>query len=365
MKLAIVHDYLNQFGGAERVVCALHELYPDAPIYTAIYDEKKMPPAFQRMDIRTSFLQKVPFIMPFFKLFFLLYPLAFERFDLAGYDVIISSSSAYAKGIRKRRDQLHLCYCYTPARFVWRYADYVRREEFPRWTKALLPFLLEPVKKWDRENSRAVDQFIAISRAIAERIKEIYGRDSVIIYPPVETGFFQPSAVDRDHYLVISRLNYYKRIDLVVRAFNRLELPLKIIGDGPARRSLQKIAGPNIEFLGRLGDEETARYLAECRALIFPGEEDFGIVPVEAMACGRPVIAFKSGGALETVVEGETGLFFSPQTAEALSAAVKRFKFAVFNKTVIRQQALRFSKENFKERIAALVKQKYEKKFGK
>jgi glycosyltransferase involved in cell wall biosynthesis len=365
LKLAIVHDYLNQFGGAERVVLALSELYPDAPIYTSFYAADRLPERFRRLDIRVSWMQKLPFFRRFFKWYFLLYPLAFESFDLAQYDVILSSSSAYAKGVKKRAGQLHICYCHTPMRFVWRYADYVRREGLPGIVKQLLPFCLEPVKEWDCRNSRRVDTFIANSQTVAGRIKEIYGRDSVIIFPPVETELFRPSAVDRDYYLVVARLNYYKRVDLAVQAFNRLDLPLKIIGDGPARSALQKMAGPNIEFLGRLDDEETARYLAECRALIFPGEEDFGIVPVEAMACGRPVIAYQAGGALETVVEGETGLFFFPQTAEALASAVKKFRFTAFNKTAVRQRAGLFAKEKFKERIAELVRKKYEEKFGK
>jgi len=365
MKIAIVHDYLNQFGGAERVISALSEVYPEAPIYTSIYDGKKMPANFSQMDIRVSFMQKLPLVFPFFKFYLLFYPLAFERFDLSDYEVILSSSSAFAKGVRKARNQLHLCYCYTPMRFAWRYEDYVKREEIPGWLKGLLPYFLGPVKKWDLQNSQGVDFFIAISGTVAERVKKIYGRESVIIYPPVNCSYFQPSNLDRDYYLVVSRLNHYKRIDIVIEAFNELDLPLKIIGDGPARSSLERLAHSNIEFLGSCRDQELARYLAEGRALVFPGEEDFGIVPVEAMSCGRPVIAYKAGGALETIVEGETGLFFSPQTSQALIQAVGRFKFEKFDKKNIREHALKYDKEIFERKIKEFVKEKYEERFTK
>jgi glycosyltransferase involved in cell wall biosynthesis len=362
MKLAIVHDYLNQFGGAERVISALHEIWPDAPIYTSIYDENKMPPVFQRMDIRTSFMQKIPFVFRFFKYYLMLYPLAFESFDLSEYDVILSSSSAWAKGIKKRAGQLHICYCYTPMRFVWRYDDYVKRESLPRWVKGILPFVLAPIKKWEIQTIGNVDRYIAISRVIQERIRELYGRESDIIYPPVECGLFRPSQEDCDYFLVVSRLNSYKRIDVVVEAFNRLDIPLKIIGDGPDRKNLERMARRNIEFLGRLSDAEAARHLAACRALIFPGEEDFGIVPVEAMSAGRPVIAYCGGGAVETVREGVSGMFFAEQTAESLAQTVKKFQFAAFDKNQIRREAEKFDKTIFKEKIKKYVEKAYEER---
>lgn len=363
MKLAIVHDFLNQFGGAERVVLALHELYPEAPIFTSISNPARLPADFQRLDIRVSFMQRLPFIFPLYKPYFFLYPLAFEQFDLSGFDLILSSCSAFAKGVKKKASQLHLCYCYTPMRFAWRYDDYIRRENIPGFLKSLLPFFLEPLRRWDLANSQNVDYFIAISQTVAERIKKIYGRESAIIYPPVEVELFRPGTIDRDYYLVVSRLNAYKRIDLVVEAFNRLALPLKIIGQGPDQARLQKLAGPSIEFLGRLTDQEIADHLAACRALIFPGEEDFGIVPLEAMACGRPVIAYRAGGAAETVSEGQTGLFFNQPTVPDLMAAVKRFNFEVFDKQAIRSHALKFSKDVFKQKLSSFIKEKYEEKF--
>jgi len=355
MKLALVHDYLNQLGGAERVVGALHEIFPEAPIYTSIFDARKMPQIFQEMEIRTSFMQYFPWVSALFRYYLLFYPLAFESFDLSEYEVILSSSSAWAKGIRKNENQLHICYCHNPMRFVWRYQDYIKWEPVPAFIKQFLPWLLEPIKRWDLQTAQKVDYFIANSRTVAERIKKIYRRESVIINPPVDCSFFKPSDQDQDYFLVVSRLSPYKRIDLAVEAFKKLDLPLKIIGDGPARKKLEAAAGENIEFLGKIGDAELRQRLAGCRALVFPGEEDFGIVPLEAMACGRPVIAFNGGGAQETIIDGENGVFFESQTADSLMRAVEKFQFMVFNKTSIREHAQKFDKEIFKLKIKEFV----------
>lgn len=352
MKLAIVHDYLNQFGGAERCVADLHEVFPDAPIYTAIYDREKMPAAFREMKIVTSFMQRLPGIFKHFKKYLFLYPFAFSSFDLSEYDVILSSSSAFAKGVRKRPGQVHVCYCYTPMRFVWRYDDYIKHEPLPGWLKRLLPVLMGPLKNWDLKTAGRVDHFIAISRLIAERISEIYHRESDIIYPPVDCDLFQPAERSGDYFLVLSRLNAYKRIDIVIEAFNRLALPLKIVGEGPDRQRLQQKSLPNVEFLGRLSDLALKQMVGECRGLIFPGEEDFGIVPVEAMAAGRPVIAFRGGGALETIVEGESGLFFDEPTPESLVKAVEKFQRLTFDPRTVRAQALKFDRKIFKQRMA-------------
>ncbi len=361
MKIAIVHDYLNQFGGAERVVSALHEIFPDAPIYTSIYDEKKLPEQFKKMDIRTSFMQKLPLVSKFHRPYFFFYPFAFDLFDLSEYDVIVSSSSAWAKGIRKRPEQLHICYCHNPMRFVWRYDDYIKHEPIPALFKKILPFMLKPISYWDVETSKNVDYFVANSKVVAERIKKTYQRQSVIINPPVENELFKPADVVEDYYLLVSRLAPYKRIDIVVEAFNQLGLPLKIVGGGPNKKQLQKMAGPDIEFVGKVSDQQLVELVATAQALIFPGEEDFGIVPLEAMASGRPVIAYRAGGALETMVEGVTGLFFDEQTPQALIKAVHKFQFETFDRQKIRQQAEKFSKKVFAEKIKAFIVKKYEK----
>ncbi len=340
-------------------MAALHEIFPSAPIYTSIYDEKAMPGIFRQMDIRTSFMQKLPFIYKLYRYYFLLYPIAFEQFDLSGYDLILSSSSAFAKGIKKSNNQLHICYCYSPMRFVWRFDDYIKQDQFLQLIKNVLSFMLEPIKKWDLQTASNVDYFIAISSFIADRIQKTYQKESVIIYPPVETELFTPSNISGDYFLVISRLNAYKRIDLVIEAFNRLDLPLKIIGSGQDESRLKKMAKGNIQFLGKVDDSQLNKYLSECRALIFPGEEDFGIVPVEAMASGRPVIAYRGGGAEETVIEGKTGLFFDEQTPESLMQAVEQINFMNFNRDEIRKQAEAFSKRQFQQKIKEFIEKKY------
>lgn len=364
MRIALVHDFLNQFGGAERVVLALHQLYRSAPLFTSIYDQGRLPEVFCQIDIRTSFMQQLPLVSALFKWYLLLYPLAFESFDLSEYEVILSSSSTFAKGVKKRPEQLHICYCHNPLRFVWRYDDYLKQEPYAPLLRIILTLLIEPFKQWDLQSNRSVDYFIANSRAVAERIRLYYGRESVIINPPVDTDFFQPGKVDGDYFLVVSRLNSYKRIDLAVEACSRYDLPLKVIGSGPMLGELRRLAKGNVEFLGRQSDAEIARRLAECRALILPGEEDFGITPLEAMACGRPVIAYRAGGALETVVEGETGFFFDQQTPQALGEVLRDLRFMSFNKEQVRRRALQFDRTVFQKKIKEFVDEKYRKKFG-
>jgi len=361
MKLAIVHDYLNQFGGAERVVIALHEAFPEAPIFTSIYDRDRMPSEFRAMDIKTSFMQHLPGVMKKYKAYLPLYPLAFSKMDLRGFDVILSSSSAFAKGVKKDRDALHVCYCYNPMRFVWRYDDYIKEEPLPQALKIILRWYLRRLKMWDVRTSASVDYFISISMAVARRILECWGRDSTVIYPPVEAKKFNISGSVEDYYLIVSRLKPYKRIEMAVEAFNQMGKPLKIIGGGDFEKKLKSLAGDSIEFLGRVDDEELARYYSRCRALIFPGEEDFGIVPVEAMASGRPVIAYGRAGALETVLDGKTGIFFNEPKPDSIAEAVKKFEAMDFDPNFIRQHALSFDKELFKARIKEFIYEKYRK----
>lgn len=356
MKLALVHDYLNQAGGAERVVECLHEVFPSSPIFTSIYDRKRMPEIFRTMDIRTSFMQHLPFVMKQFKKYLPLYPSAFESFDLSAYDTILSSSSAWGKGIKKPKGAVHICYCHSPMRFVWMYEDYMEKEEYGALIRMILPPILKRLKKWDLKTTESVDHFIANSATTQKRIKLYYGRDSEVIHPPVDTSFFKPyNSKIEDCYLVVSRLNPYKHIDLAVEAFNELGLPLYVIGFGPDEKRLKRLAGPNIKFLGRLPDSEIVKHYSRCRAFILPGEEDFGLTPVEAQACGKPVIAYRAGGALESVVEGQTGVFFDKQEKESLIGAVRKFDGMSFDPARIRENALRFDKSNFKRKIKEFV----------
>ncbi|MBI5700617.1 glycosyltransferase [Candidatus Saganbacteria bacterium] len=351
MKIAIVHDYLHQFGGAERCVEAFHKIFPEAPIYTSIFNPFNFPESFKKMAIRTSFMQRIPFIFKNFRIFFALYPLAFLSFNLSGYDVVLSSSSAFAKGIRKRKGAVHVCYCYNPMRFVWRYSDYIKKENFPGLINWILPFVLSPIKCWDLYNSKNVDHFIAISKIVSQRIKQIYSRDSIVIYPPIDTKQYAVSAIDGDYFLIVSRLVGYKRIDLAVEAVSRLGLPLIIAGEGPSLAQLKRNASANITFLGKVSDQKLKKLLSECRALILTGEEDFGMTPLEAAASGRPTIAYAKGGALETVVDEITGIFFGQQSAESLMKAIEKFDKMDFDKKTLRAHAEKFDKEIFKDKI--------------
>lgn len=360
MRIAIIHDYLNQYGGAERVLERLHELYPEAPVYTSIYDPQSMPDEYRRWDIRTSFMQRLPGVMRHHQVYLPVYPLAFESFDLKQYDVVLSNSSAWSKGVITPPSTLHLSYCLTPMRWVWNYREYVQRERLGRVARIALPGIMNWLRLWDRTTADNVDHFATISRAVAARVGKYYRRESVIIYPPVDTGAFQISESQDDYFLVVSRLIPYKRIDIAVEAFNQLGLPLLIIGDGRDRAALEAKAGSNVHFLGKVPDKEVKRYFSRCRALIFPGEEDFGITPVEAQAAGRPVIAYAGGGALDTVQEGITGRLFSPQTPEALAEAVRSFDQSEFDPLEIRNCAEQFDTAAFKATLSRWVQRCHE-----
>jgi glycosyltransferase involved in cell wall biosynthesis len=359
MKIAIVHDYLNQYGGAERVVEALHELFPEAPIYTSVYLPAEMPESFTRMDIRTSFMQRFPWMKRHFKKYLMFFPKAIESFDFTGYDLILSSSSGWAKGAKHNAGCLHICYCYTPMRWVWSYQRYIERENIPKLAEIILKYYIKRLKKWDLQTNSRVDRFVAISKLIQDRIMNSYNRDSVVIYPPVETSRFTIAEKLGDYYLLVSRLNTYKRVDIVIQAFNQLGLPLVVIGEGPDKAHLEKIAKPNIKFLGRVSDTVVNEHCAQCQAFIFPGEEDFGIAPVEAMAGGRPVVAYAAGGALETVVDGLTGVFFKEQTPAAIVEAVKKMQKISCDSRQIRNHALQFDKKVFKQKLSAYIEKEY------
>jgi glycosyltransferase involved in cell wall biosynthesis len=360
MKVALVHDYLNQMGGAERVVMAFHQMFPDAPIYTSIYDPQRVDPAFQEMDIRTSFMQKFPLVTRHHQPYLPFYPFAMESLDLRDYELVLSSSSAFGKGVITRPGTMHICYCHTPMRWCWNYREYVEREQLGGMARRVLPLLITGLRMWDQVSAMRVDHFIANSPVVAERIQKYYRRDAVVIPPPVEVSrfSFDPDIEVEDYFLIISRLIPYKRIDLAIEACNRLRLPLVIIGAGRDLERLKRLAGPTIRFLGRLSDQEVLHYYARCRALLFPGEEDFGITPLEAQACGRPVIAYGSGGALASVVEGITGVFFYEQTVDSLATALASFDERRYEPQTIRSHALEFDMPRFHRRILQFIEAK-------
>lgn len=355
--MALAHDYLNQYGGAERVLEELHALYPEAPVFTSMYWPEKMSPAIRGMDVRTSFMQRLPLVTRYHQPYLLLYPLAFESFNLDGYDVVVSNSSAFCKGVITPPHTLHICYCLTPMRWVWSYRSYVERERLGRAARLALPAAISQLRAWDVATGQNVDRFVAISRAVAARIRKYYRREATVIYPPVGTAAFAPQpGREADDYLVVSRLIPYKRIDLAVDAFTRLGLPLKIVSSGGRDEpALRARAGPSVEFLGRVSDAELRELLARCRAFIFPGEEDFGIAPLEANASGRPVIAYAGGGALDTVVDGETGVFMREQTVEALVDAVRRVEQQAWDAARIRAHAEQFDTRVFRARLSQFV----------
>lgn len=356
MKVALVHDYLTQYGGAERVLEVFCELFPNAPIYTIIYDKKLIEKKFPNRRIYSSFLQKIPFAKKHHRSFLLLMPFAVEQFDLSDYDLVISDSASYAKGVITLPETKHICYCHTPTRYAWDDSHkYIRDFPFPEFVKKFIPYFMTYIRSWDFQASQRPDIYIANSNFVAGRIKKYYKENPIVVHPPVDVDKFSISDVDKDYFLMVGRLLSYKRFDLAVSVFSKLGFPLKIIGDGPERKRLQAMASKNIEFLGALSDDDLRVYYQKAKALIFPQEEDFGIVPLEAMASGRPVIAYGSGGAKETIIDGVTGLFFDSQTKESLLDAVLRFEKFSFDKKKIREHSEKFNKDIFIKNIKKVI----------
>lgn len=356
MKLALVHEHLANDGGAEKVLLAFQHIFPDAPTYTLLYNRAVANSAFSNKDIRTSFLQRMPFAMSKYVWYLWLMPLAIERFDFRGYDVVLSSASGFAKGILTAPGTTHICYCHSPTRYLWTDSfDYVNALPYPRIMRAYIASYLSKLRQWDRLAADRVDHFIANSETVRARIKKYYDRDATVIYPPVDISKFSIAPHHEQFYLTGGRLVPYKRFDLTVQAFSRLRMPLKVFGVGPELPRLKAMAGPTIEFLGKVPDTELRTLLGKAAAFIHPQEEDFGITPVESMASGRPVIAFNKGGAAETVVPGKTGVFFDEQSWEALSDAVIRFKPDDYDPAAIRTHAERFGADRFAEAIRAFV----------
>lgn len=358
MKVAIVHEWLTTMGGSEKVILELKKLYPDAPIFTLVYNKKKLGKYFNNYTIITSHLQKNPLAQVKHQLFFKYMPRAFEGFNLTEFDLVISSSSAFAKGVITSPESIHICYCHTPPRYIWD-LTYEYLKDYNIIVQKYLEKKFHYLRIWDTIVANRVDYFIANSNYVANRIKKFYKRDCKVIYPPVDTDYFKPSEKENveDYYLIVSRLVPYKRVDLAVEAFNKLSQRLIIVGDGPEYKKLKAMAKSNIKFLGYQPDDTIKELYQRCKALIFPGIEDFGIVPVEVQACGRPVIAFKKGGALETVEENKTGIFFERQDTDSLIEAIYKFEKNLhnFDTNYIRAHAEKFSSERFRKEFNDFV----------
>jgi glycosyltransferase involved in cell wall biosynthesis len=356
IRVAIVHDYLNQMGGAERVVAVLHRMFPEAPIYTTIVDREKLVPELEQADIRTTWMQRIPGVLKRFKLFFWLYPFAVRSMKLDDYDLILSSSSAYAKGAKAAPGATHICYCHTPMRFAWDFDTYMEGMRVPGLVKRIARLATAPLRSWDVAASSGVHHFIANSTVVRERIERHYSRSSSILYPPVDVRRFSVSrSTIGDYYLIVSRLVSYKKLDLAVEACTRLGKPLVVIGDGPDRARLEAMAGPTVKFKGRLPDWQVVDYMKRCKAFLFPGLEDFGITPLEVNACGRPVIAFRGGGALDTIKPGLNGMYFEQQTADSLADALGRFDGESWDPSAIRAHAESFGEERFVQQLEAFI----------
>lgn len=360
MKVALVHDHLVQFGGAERVLSAMHSLYPKAPIYTLLYDKRRFGDIFPEQLIRPSFLQDIPLLRTRPKWLLPFMPTATEAHNLGTYDVVLSSSSAFAKGIIPGSKGLHICYLHTPTRYLWSDThEYIQGLRVPGIVKRALPHLLSHLRRWDYQAAQRVHYFIANSETVRRRIKTYYGRESIVLHPPVDVDQFAVTDTPKSYYLIGGRLVPYKRYDLVIKAFNKIGKPLKVFGSGPEEAALKKLAGPNIEFLGHVSDSYRSKLFEEAIAFLHPHVEDFGITPVESMAAGRPVIAFRKGGATETVIDGKTGRFFDHQSWEEIADTVLHFKPEEYDSARIRAHAETFAAPIFYEKLAGLVEAFY------
>jgi len=365
MKVAIIHDWLTTSRGGEKCLEVFCELFPDADIYTLLHIPGACSGKIEKMKIHTSFIQRFPFLAEKYRSYLPFFPFAIERFNLKGYDLVISSSHCVAKGIIPPPDALHICYIYTPMRYIWdMFDDYFGEEKTGTTARNLISSISSFLRVWDVSSSSRVDRFIAISNHVRKRVEKYYRREAEILYPPADTRFFEPGGEKGDYFLVVSSLVPYKRVELAVEACNRLQRPLLVIGAGPEGKRLRSLARfSGIKFLGHQGDEALKRYYQSCRALIFPGEEDFGIVPVEAMACGRPVIAYGRGGALETVISPGsgrpiTGIHFMEQDTESLIKAIGEFEKMEkeFNPAAIRGHAQSFDRDQFKQKLDGLIR---------
>ena len=357
MRLAIVADWLPTFGGAEHVIAELHALWNDAPIYTTIAHHSSLGP-LRNATIHTTPLQKWYKLTKRHEILLPWMPRAIENIDLRGIDVVLSSSHAVGKGVVPPSSAKHICYCHTPMRYAWEMEqEYLEQFRIPKRLRKHVSAKLRQLRRWDLTTAKRVDRFIANSRAVADRISSIYGRESTVVHPPVGETFFQFSGVrhQTSDYLAVGRLVPYKRFDLLIEAANKLGLPLKVVGSGSEEERLKKLAGPTVEMLGRVSDEELIALYSSSKALLFPQHEDAGIVPLEAQACGTPVIAYGKGGVLDTVKDGVTGVYFNEQSIASLSDAITRFEQMQLDPAEIRAHAEQFSSQRFQEEISTIV----------
>jgi len=361
-KIALVHYWLTGMRGGEKVVRSICDIYPGIDIYTLVYNEKKIADSIKKHKIHTSFIQRLPFSKKKYRFYLPFMPIAVEQFNLSEYDIVISSESGIAKGVLTKPETCHICYCHTPMRYIWNmYFDYLENEKLGLFKRNFIRMYFNYLRLWDVVSSYRVDYFISNSYNVKKRILKYYKRDSTVIYPPVDVDDFKFTPKKQDYYLVVSQLVSYKRIDLAVRAFNKIDRELIIIGEGPESKRLKKIAGSNIKFIGWQSGKTLNEYYANARAFIFPGEEDFGITAVEAQASGTPVIGYGKGGLLETVINKETGFFFYEQKTEDLIEAVESFESnsVKFDSYKIRENSLKFSRKNFEKALKEFVEEKY------
>ncbi|MEW6536127.1 MAG: glycosyltransferase [Candidatus Auribacterota bacterium] len=353
-KVALIHDWLTGMRGGEKCLELLCGIFPQAEIFTLLHLPGKVSPEIEAHKIHTSYIQKLPGVARKYRYYLPLFPAAIENFDLSDFDLVVSSSHCVAKGVLPGVHARHICYCYTPMRYAWDMRhEYFPLKTMPFFKKITIPLMLSKLRTWDISANSRVDEFIAISEHVAKRIKRNYGRDASVIYPPVDSSFYTLSEQQEDFYLMVSALAPYKKVDLAIEAFNKLGFPLHIIGSGQDEKRLRKMAGDSIVFHGWLPDEQVLQYYQRCRAFIFPGEEDFGITPLEAMCCGKPVVAYKKGGATETVIgyrpgaQEFTGVFFEEQTVDALCQAVLYARKLDFSHVKIREHAVKFDNTQF------------------
>jgi glycosyltransferase involved in cell wall biosynthesis len=358
LRVGLVHDYLTQFGGAERVLLALHELFPSAPIFCSIADPSELPEVAAGWDVRESAIAKLPGATAYHRAMIPVYPAIFRRFeaDLRDLDIVIVDSSAWAHHVPVAPTTGLLCYCHSPARFLYGDRDYLEPAALPPGVRHVMHAVFGGLRRSDRRAAERVDRFIANSRNVAARIERTYRRHATVIYPPVDLPSFDPTVPAEDWFLVVSRLVPHKRVDLAVRACTRHGIPLKVVGTGRSENELRAMAGPTVELLGRLEDDKVHQLMARCKGFILAGSEDFGISAVEAQAAGRPVIAFGTGGALESVIPDDTGLFFHERTAESLMEAIRRFDTIDWDPAKARANAERFSKDRFQREIMEEVR---------